>query len=99
LKKKSAKLQKNLHFAYYVYTGTAVKSENNLKYFQQIIYFQPVPIGTVASRPNILKNNSKPALEKSCWAGKIGGRPAAIFGQKRPKTGWKKYFMKNLCFS
>jgi hypothetical protein len=55
--------------------------------------------GTAASRPKILQNNSKPAPEKNCWPRKIGGRTAAVFGQKRPKTGRKKYLMKKHVFS
>jgi hypothetical protein len=45
---------------------------------------------TVASRPKILQNNSKPVPEKNGWPGKIGGHTAAGFGQKQPKTGRKK---------
>jgi hypothetical protein len=47
---------------------------------------------TAASRPKILQKASKPAPEKSGWPKKIGGRTAAIFCQKRPKTGRKKKF-------
>jgi hypothetical protein len=47
---------------------------------------------TVASRPKILQNNSKPAPEKNSWPRKIGGRTATVFCQKRPKTGRKKIF-------
>jgi hypothetical protein len=47
---------------------------------------------TVASRPKILQNNSKPAVEKNDWPEKFGGRKAAEFWQKRPKTGRKKIF-------
>jgi hypothetical protein len=39
---------------------------------------------TVASRPKILENNSKPAKKRKRMAGKIGGRSAADLGQKRP---------------
>jgi hypothetical protein len=49
---------------------------------------------TVASRPKILQNNSKPALERSDWPGEFGGRTATVFGQKRQKTGRNKYFLK-----
>jgi hypothetical protein len=52
-----------------------------------------VPI-TVASRPKILLNNSKPAVEKNDWPGKFGGRTAAEFWQKRPK----KNILKKTCF-
>jgi hypothetical protein len=45
--------------------------------------------GTVASRPKILQNNSKPAVEKSDWPGEFGGRSSAVFRQKRQKTGRK----------
>jgi hypothetical protein len=44
---------------------------------------------SVASRPKILQNNSKPAVEKNYMLRKIGGRTAAIFWEKRPKTGRK----------
>jgi hypothetical protein len=40
---------------------------------------------TVASRPKILQNNSKPAVEQIFWQRKIRGRTAAIFGEKRQK--------------
>jgi hypothetical protein len=46
-------------------------------------------MSTVASRPKILQNNSKPAEKRKCLVGKIGGRTAAVFEQKRPKTGRK----------
>jgi len=42
---------------------------------------------TVASRPKILQNNSKPAAGKNFWPRKVGGRTAADFYQKQPKTG------------
>jgi hypothetical protein len=44
----------------------------------------------VASRPKILQKNSKPGIEKSDYPEKFGGRTAAVFGQKRQKTGRKK---------
>jgi hypothetical protein len=44
---------------------------------------------TVASRPKIPKNISKPAVEKSYWPGEFGGRTAAVFGQKWQKSGRK----------
>jgi hypothetical protein len=44
---------------------------------------------TVASRPKFLQNNTKPAPEKNCWPRKIGGRMAAVFEKKQPKTGRK----------
>jgi hypothetical protein len=50
---------------------------------------------TVASRPKILQNNSKPAPENIGWPRKICGRTAAIFGQKGPK----KNLMKKMHFS
>jgi hypothetical protein len=53
---------------------------------------------TVASRPKILQNNSKPAPEKNCWPRKNGGRTAAVFDQKRPKTDRKKYLMNKHVF-
>jgi hypothetical protein len=49
---------------------------------------------TVASRTKILQNNSKSAAEKSDWPEEFGGRKAAVFGQKRQKTGRKKYLLK-----
>jgi hypothetical protein len=49
---------------------------------------------TVASRPKILQNNSKPAEKRRWLAGKICGRTAAVFGQKRPKTGQIIFGMK-----
>jgi hypothetical protein len=45
---------------------------------------------TVASRPKIQQNNSKPAVEKSDWPEEFRGRMAAVFGQKRQKTGRQK---------
>jgi hypothetical protein len=50
-------------------------------------------LSTVASRPKILQNNSKPAVEKSDWPEEFGGCTAAVFGQKRQKTGRKKYLL------
>jgi hypothetical protein len=45
---------------------------------------------TVASRPKILQNNSKPAVEKNCL------QRAAISGEKCLKSGRKKiFFVKN----
>jgi hypothetical protein len=41
------------------------------------------PSATVASRPKILQNNSKPAVEKNDWPEKFGGRKAGEFWQKR----------------
>jgi hypothetical protein len=49
---------------------------------------------TVASRPKILQNNSKPAVEKSDWLEEFSSRTAAVLGQKRQKTGRKKYLLK-----
>jgi hypothetical protein len=46
---------------------------------------EPQESATVASRPKILQNNSKPAEKRKKLAGKIGGHTAAVFGQKRPK--------------
>jgi hypothetical protein len=40
---------------------------------------------TVASRLKILQNNSKSAETRKRLAWKMGGRTAAVFGQKRPK--------------
>jgi hypothetical protein len=56
---------------------------------------------TVASRPKILQNNSKPAVEKNDWPEKFGDHKAAEFWQKRPKTGRKpaeKNILKKTCF-
>jgi hypothetical protein len=58
------------------------------------LHFSHKFLTTVASRPKILQNNSKPAAEKSDWPGEFGGRTAAVFGQKRQKTGRKKYLLK-----
>jgi hypothetical protein len=44
-------------------------------------------LNTVASWPKILQNNTKPAEKRRWLAGKNGGRTAAVFEQKRPKTG------------
>jgi hypothetical protein len=49
-------------------------------------------IYTVASRPKILQNISKPAEKRKRLAGKIGGRTAAFFWQKRQKTGQKIFY-------
>jgi hypothetical protein len=38
-------------------------------------------MNTVASRPKILQNNSKPAPEQNCWPRKIGGRTAAFLAK------------------
>jgi hypothetical protein len=40
--------------------------------------------------------NSNPASEQKFIQKKIGGPPAATFGQKQPKIGQKKYLMKNV---
>jgi hypothetical protein len=53
---------------------------------------------TVASRPKILQNNSKLAVEKNCLPRKIGGCMATIFGEKGPKTGQKIFWCENLVF-
>jgi hypothetical protein len=50
---------------------------------------------TVASRPKILQNNSKPAVEKIHWPREFGGRTAAFFGQSRPN---KNIFGKFIIF-
>jgi hypothetical protein len=42
-------------------------------------------LASVASRPKILQNNSKPAVEKIWLQRKIGGRTAAVFGENRPE--------------
>jgi hypothetical protein len=44
----------------------------------------------------ILQNNSKPAVEKIWLQRKISGRTAAVFGEKRPKTGQKNFFCEKL---
>jgi hypothetical protein len=49
---------------------------------------------TVASRPKILQNNTKPAEEKNYWPGKFGDRTAAEFGQNGRKPAEKKYCVK-----
>jgi hypothetical protein len=48
---------------------------------------------SVASRPKIQQNNSKPAEEKNYLQSKIDVRTAAILGEKRAKTGHKKIFV------
>jgi hypothetical protein len=45
-----------------------------------LITFNNILLITVARRPKILQNNSKPALEKSDWPEEFGGRTAAVFG-------------------
>jgi hypothetical protein len=63
------------------------------KFFQTIEFVEK---NTVASRPKILQNNSKPAVEKSDWPGKFGfGR----YWKNRQKTGRKKYLWKNASFA
>jgi hypothetical protein len=53
---------------------------------------------TVASRPKILQNNTKPAVEKNCLPRKIGSRTAAIFEEKWPNTGRKKFWCEKQVF-
>jgi hypothetical protein len=53
--------------------------------------FLPLYLATVASRPKILLNNSKPAAENNDCLGEFSGRMAADFWQKLPKTGGNKY--------
>jgi hypothetical protein len=56
------------------------------------------PIGdTVASRPEILQNNTKPAPEKNGWLGKIASRMAQ-FSANVAENQPKKYLMKNVYF-
>jgi hypothetical protein len=50
----------------------------------------PTTPSTVASRPKILQNNSKPAEKRRGLAGKICGHMAAVFGQKRPNNFWNE---------
>jgi hypothetical protein len=56
------------------------------------------PSANVASRPKVLQNNSKPAVEKNDWPEIFGGHKAANFGFVRPKTGQKKYFKEDMFF-
>jgi hypothetical protein len=43
---------------------------------------------TVASRPKILQNNSKPAVEKIVCRGKLAAVRLPFFGEKRPKKNF-----------
>jgi hypothetical protein len=70
----------------------------NIRNFQScgaLQYCAAESVCSVASRPKILKNNSKPAVEKYFLQKKIGGRMTAIFWEKRPKTGRKNLCVKN----
>jgi hypothetical protein len=44
----------------------------------------------------ILQNNSKVAVEKIWLQRKISGGTAAVFGEKRPKSGRKKFVCEKL---
>jgi hypothetical protein len=53
---------------------------------------------TVASLSKIQHNHSKPAVKRKRLAGKISGRTAADFGQKRPKTDRQNKVYKHVFF-